>query len=208
MSYLLISGDEGAALVARGPVIRREEITPLLRGAEVLKTVGDRLQAVEEDRAVAREAGRQEGYAEGREAGLAAAAGEITQQLVRARQDLDGERAALRATAGELALEVVRRIAGEIGEPVVLAGLAERAVRDLVPAEQIRVLVRPEVVGTIAQRLWPMEAAIEVVGESTLEPGECVIDTPSGRTHAGLEVQLAALTRVFAEAVEDGPYDG
>ena len=111
---------------------------------------------------------------------------------------LDAERDRLRGQAATLALEIVRRIAVDLGPDATVAALAERAVRDLLPEEPIRVRVAAERVGAVSARLWPIHGRVEVAAEPGLDPDECLIDTPSGHVRAGLAVQLAALEKAFA----------
>ena len=191
MTYLLLSSRPCGALLTDQPVIRREDVGAVRDAAELTAALDALRQAT-------REAALRDGFAQGHAEGAAAAARETAQVLASVHAALQVERDRLRASAGALALDIVRRIAAGLAPDEVLAALAEQAARDLLPEEPIRVRVAPEAAGAVTRRLWTIDARIEVAADADVTAGECVLDTPSGRTHAGLETQLRALEAVFA----------
>jgi flagellar biosynthesis/type III secretory pathway protein FliH len=197
MNFHLIAATPGAALLLDQPVIRREDVATVQGAAELIALAETRLADVDAYRAAQAEAGRTEGFRIGCEEGRALAAREAAETVARLHAEMQHVREQLRAATGKLALDVVRRIAVELGPEATLAALAERAVRDVLPDAPITVHVAPASVGAVTTRLWPIGAAIEVQPDETLAPGDCIIETAAGRSHAGLEVQLAALERVF-----------
>jgi flagellar assembly protein FliH len=197
MSYLLLASAPSSVLLTDDPILRREDVAHLNEAAEIVA----RLEA---HRHAAREAAIAEGFAKGQAEGAAKAARETAETLAGVHNALQVERARLRASSATLALDIVRRIAAGLAPDEVVAALAEQAVRDLLPEEPIDVRVAPEAVSAVSRRLWPIGARIEVRADPDLPDGDCVLDTPSGRTHAGLEVQLKALETVFASRNEAG----
>ena len=191
MTYLLLAAAPSATLLTDDPILRREDVARLRQAAEVVAAV-DAHSRTARDTAVA------EGFAQGRAEGAARAARETAETLASVHAALQAERARLRTSTAALALDIVRRIAAGLACDEVLAALAEQAARDLLPEEPIGVRVAPQAVGAVSRRLWPIGARIEVHGDPDLAADDCVLDTPSGRTHAGLEVQLKALEAVFA----------
>jgi len=191
MSYLLIASALSSVLLTDDPILRREDLAHLDAAAEIVA-------GLEAHRDAVRETAAAEGFARGQADGAAKAAREVAETLAGVHAALQAERARLRASAAPLALDIVRRIAAGLAPDEVLAALAERAARDLLPEEPVEVRVAPEAVGAVSRRLWPIGARIEVHGDPDLAAGDCVLDTPSGRTHAGLDVQLKALEAVFA----------
>lgn len=191
MSYLLLASAPSSVLLTDDPILRREDVARLNEAAEIVA-------GLEAHRQAARDAATTEGFAQGHAEGAAKAARETAETLAAVHDALQAERARLRASSADLALDIVRRIAAGLAPDEVLAALAEQAARDLLPEEPIGVRVAPDAVGAVSRRLWPIGARIEVQGDPDLAIGDCVLDTPSGRTHAGLEVQLKALETVFA----------
>ena len=196
---LLISGRDRAALTDAWR-IPRAQVTAFADGLSLLKE-GDRrltraIAEIEADRAAARQAGYDAGHAEG----LRAAAAETAAQMALLINEAARQRAEVRESVGVLALEVVRRIAGEAGAALLAPAMVERAVREILPDQPMRVRVAAAVAGVVEGRLWAINAAIEVVPDPELSEFDCVLETGNGRVQAGLEAQLSALERVFAGA--------
>lgn len=200
MSYLLISSDPGASLLADGWRIPADQVPALRSALDVLAQACQRLDAVERLAEEARAEARAAGQAEGREQALATGAAATAVRLAELSAADRVLRDALRDQVGQLALEVVRRIAGRLASEAVVQQLAEQAVHELLPDQPIVVRVAPAAAGATAQRLWALNAAIEVVSDDALGPLDCVLEGPGGRAEASLETQLAALEAAFAEA--------
>lgn len=190
MSYVLLASAPTATLLSDRAIIPAADVARLSTAAELLETLEAHRDAVGR-------AARAEGFETGKAEGLDRAAAHTAETIAEAHRVLDAERERLRGQAAGLALEIVRRIAAELGPDATVAALAERAVRDLLPQEPIRVRVAAERVGSVSARLWPIHERVEVTAEPGLGPDECLIDTPSGHVRAGLAVQLAALEKAF-----------
>jgi flagellar biosynthesis/type III secretory pathway protein FliH len=148
-----------------------------------------------------REAARQEGYAAGREAGLAS----VTALLAAARAEVDrraqGAEAELRRLAVRIAEKILARTLALGPDAVVdvvrgaLAAAAER--RDLV------VRVHPDDVAVVVEareRLLAGAAArahLAVRADATVGRGGCIVETEVGSIDARLDVQLAAIERAL-----------
>lgn len=197
MTYLLLASAPGAALLTDQTVIPREDTARVESAVEMVALAQARLAAVDAYRETQAKAGHAEGFAAGYEEGRALAAREAAETVARLHGEMEAARDHLRAAVGRLALDVVRRITTELGPEATLAALTERAVRDVLPDAPITVHVAPASVGAVTTRLWPIGVPIEVQADETLAPGDCIIETAAGRSHAGLEVQLTALERVF-----------
>ena len=191
MSYVLLASAPTAVLLSDQAIIPAKDVGRLETAAELV-------EALEAHRDAVTCHARAEGFEAGRAEGLDHAARHVAETLAEIHRVLDAERARLRGQAASLALDIVRRIAVDLGPDATVAALAERAVRDLLPQEPIRVRVAAERVGAVSARLWPIHERVEVAAEPGLSPDECLIDTPSGHVRAGLDVQLAALEAVFA----------
>jgi len=194
---LLVSGEDRAALTATWR-IPRAQVAMLRDGLSLLKE-GDRrltraVNEIEREKAAAQQAGFEAGRAEG----LRAAAAEVAAQMARVSDEAARDRTTTRESIGKLALDVVRRIASDLGPEQLAPAMVERAVREVLPDQPMRVRVAPGVAGVVGARLWALNANIEVVADDQLGEMDCVLETGSGRVQAGLDAQLGALQRVFA----------
>ena len=200
MSFVLVKGAGGSALLSDAWRIPAAEVAPLRTALEAAHALdADRADAA--DRlAVEREHARADGYAAGLEEGRRAGGAAAAQSLAALVREVRAQSQAARAELGRVALEVVRRIAAEIGPQTMLEAVAERAVRDTLSQQPLVVRVAETAAPGVAARLWPLNAEVEVIADPAVAEGDCVIASRSGAAHAGLEVQLSALERAFAEA--------
>ena len=190
--FVLIRADAGATLLRDDPVVRAADV-PVLRDADRLLAAAATLRK-DARRASEDAAGeaRDRGYEDGRREGLAAAAGEIRDELLRLAAADDERADRQRADLARLGLEVVRRIAGEIGSAETVAALADRAAAAVAPDAQLTVRVPPAALAATRERLG---ARAQVEPDETLGGTDCVLGTPLGEVRAGLDTQLTQLAR-------------
>ena len=196
MTMVLIAANRAATLATEDPVIPAASIDRFHDAAGLIAAAGRLHDAIDADRSARLADATAAGRAEGLAAGQAAAAEEAALTLIdlnrRVAEALDVQR----ADVSRLALEVVRRIAGSLGDDATVAALAERAAQDLAPDAVATVRVAPAARDATEQRLRDF-AGLTVVGDGTLAPTDCVIETPLGASHAGLEIQIAGIERAW-----------
>ena len=155
------------------------------------------------DRAEARRAGYESGFAAGRQEGLAG----VTELIVRARADAEAVRSGAQNSAVALARRMAEKIVGQA------VTLAPSFVADMVAKALAETRART---GTVVVRLHPQDLEAVVRDRSrfaarvangvdvklTADPGiernGCVVDSPLGRLDARLSTQLDALERALA----------
>lgn len=200
MTFLVLHADRLATALADDPLVPAADVGRVQDALALLAEAGDLRRGAEATTAAAREAARAEGFAAGRAEGLAAAETERQAELFRiALRDSELQRERQKDIA-RLALEVVRRIAGELDAGAMVAGLAERAAVQLAPDSMAVVRVAPAAVEGVRARLEG-RAGLSVEADPSLEGQDCVIETALGRTHAGLDTQLAQIERMWSEAL-------
>jgi flagellar biosynthesis/type III secretory pathway protein FliH len=201
MRYMTIHRDPWLAALVRGAHVPAAEV-PQLRTAADLLAEARRIRAsaaaeVQAAAAKAADAARLEGLAAGR----AEAEAEMGARLFTLEAEAADARLALREQLLELALGIVRRIAGELGDGPLVAALAARATEEMLPDAKVVVRVHPAALAATRARL---PGHVQVVGDAATAPLDCQIETPLGRTLAGLDVQLAAIARTLSPARTDG----
>jgi flagellar biosynthesis/type III secretory pathway protein FliH len=200
MTFLVLHADRLATALADDPLVPAADVGRVQDALALLAEAGDLRRGAEAATDAAREAARVEGFAAGRAEGLAAAEAERQAELFRiALRDSELQRERQKDIA-RLALEVVRRIAGELDAGTMVAGLAERAAAQLAPDSVAVVRVAPAAVEAVRTRL-DGRAGLSVEADPSLEGQDCVIETMLGRTHAGLDTQLAQIERMWGEAL-------
>lgn len=201
MSFLVLHADRLATALTDDPLVSADDVGRVQDALALLAEAG-RLRAGAGDAInAARENARAEGFAAGRAEGLAAAESERQAELFRiALRDGELQRERQKDIA-RLALEVVRRIAGELDRGAMVAGLAERAAAQLAPDSMAVVRVAPAALDAVRARL-DGRAGLSVEPDPLLGEQDCVIETALGRTHAGLDTQLAQIERMWGETLD------
>lgn len=186
--------------VAMGSARVRAADVPAVTGAADLLAEARR---VREGAADAAEEARKNGFAAGHAAGLAdglrAGEAEMGARLFALETRAAEQRLDDRVRVGGLAVSALRRIAGGIADGPMVAALAQTAVTDLLPGTQAVVKVAPAMLPLCRERLADRA---DVVADPSLGATDIVIETPLGRTLAGLDVQLAAIARLLQPRAE------
>lgn len=200
MSFLVLHADRLATALTDDPLVSADDVGRMQDAIALLAEAGRIRAGTGETIDAARESARAEGFAAGRAEGLAAAESERQAELFRITlrdSELQRER---QKDIARLALEVVRRIAGELGDGTMVAGLAERAAAQLAPDTVAVVRVAPGAIEAVRERL-DGRSGLSVEADPLLAGQDCVIETALGRTHAGLDTQLAQIERMWEEAL-------
>lgn len=180
-----------ATLGADAPLVRADD-------AARIGTLTDLIVEVEAERSAlpaAREAARDEGFAEGRAEGVAAGRAEALEaasaRLGEALAGLGAQRSDLRAEAADLALAIARRVLPQVAGNAMLGQLIETAAAELQDEEPHAVRVRPEEADRAEEALAGSGVAVEA--DDTLTDGQAVLVTRGGTAEAGLEARLGVL---------------
>jgi len=206
MSFLLWHRDRKLAFGSTRLVLRAHEV-PLVADAERLR---DRIEQMndEESRRIeaASEEARVSGYVAGREEGQRAARDELAETLTALTHAAAQERTRVRTEIAALSLEVARKLIAQLPADEVLVGLAEAAANDMLPTQTMTLIVHPQCVDAVRERLalTARSASTEgpavrfdVRGDAACKPDTCLIETEHGSVDASLDVQLERLARTW-----------
>ena len=158
---------------------------------------------------------RRQAWQEGYEAGLAAARAEMAEEArrqaeawERRRQELEERFRRLvedsRDQVLELALAVARRVAGDnlAADRERLRARIDEALARLA-GEGARVLVHPDSAAELAAgRPWP--PGVELVGDTSLAPGDFQVDSPRGSVDGRVDAQVERLARALRDEAAPG----
>lgn len=195
-AFLLLHADRATTLLADDPIVSAKDVTRLGSATALLGAATMLRDDAQGARDATLAAARAEGFAAGHVEGRAAGEVSIREELLRLAQEDAVRAGAQRADLAKLALEVVRRIAGTIGAPDVIAGIAAQAAAHVAPETAATVRVHSDAVVATTRRLAGLRH-ITVEADDTLAPDDCVLATPLGRMHAGLDTQIAQLERAW-----------
>ena len=109
----------------------------------------------------------------------------------------------------QLSLAIARKILHrEAGlDPTLLCGLVRIAIDRLGAETPVRVRVAPDAILDWERSVASAGSskAYEVVADSNLAPGECVVDTGLGTANFGIEAQLKEIERSFLDLLAQRP---
>jgi flagellar biosynthesis/type III secretory pathway protein FliH len=149
---------------------------------------------------------REQAHAEGYAQGAAQA------QALSARHMIEAQRVALEFAAASqqrivaLSLGILARVAPRFGQNELVPALLHEALKAATTEQPLLVYVAPEAMDATRAMLteWQREHALtdapQVVGEPSLEPFGCIVESALGRIDAGLGTQLAAVRDVLDTA--------
>ena len=200
---------------AASPVVWRQVQPGALAGAPGGEEAGQPAQIERQTEERVREA-RAAGLREGEAAARNHAAAELKRtldRLAQSLQDLAGWRARLRHEAEadlvRLALEIARRVVRrEIAvDPDALRGLVTAALEKLRGQDISRVKVHPSHAALLAACLKqaPGGNTVEVVADSSREPGAVIFETARGNLDASVDAHLQEIERGLADRLRKQP---
>ncbi|HJW10482.1 MAG TPA: FliH/SctL family protein, partial [Albitalea sp.] len=180
-------------------VLRAAEV-PLLNDAQALRDALERLHADAAQRlAAAADEAREQGRAQGRDEGLCEVRDELAATLTSLTQASAREREQLRGEIGTLALQVVRKLLGHFADDAVLLALADTAAADLLPAQQLTLVVHPEQCPALRERLGD-DPRYALRADPACARDTCRIETEHGSVDASLAAQLERLSLAWSSA--------
>ncbi len=173
---------------------------------------------VDEDQIRAREArarkeGREEGLAQSRAEFEKKLAGE-QQALVQATRDFAHERETyfhrVEAEVVSLALAIARKILHREAQldPLLLAGVVRVGLDHVAAGTRVRLRVHPDQVQAWQEFFSQqpnLKSLPELMGDATLGPGRCVLETELGSTDLTLETQLKEIEQGFFDLLAQKP---
>lgn len=204
MSYVLIHADRASTLLADSPLVPANDVGRLKDALATLSAARDARDGQQAEAKAACAAGHAEGYAAGHAAGWKAGEAEWRAALCRLAADDSARMQTRRGEVAALAIEVVRHIAGEIGPDSMVAALARRAAAALAPDEMAVLRVPPAAADRVTEQLGH-RSGLTIEPDAGLAADDCVLETALGRTHAGLETQLAQIERAWAQQPAGDP---
>jgi len=193
-----------------GPSTLERLWTPETKAPGPLPITEDQIRARE---ARARKEGRDEGLAQGRadfEKKLAAE----RETVVQAVREFAHERETyFQQAEGEvvgLALAIARKILHREAQvdPLLLAGVVRVGLDNVAAGERVRLRVHPDQIQVwrdFFSRQSDLRSLPEMMGDSTLGPGRCILETELGSTDLTLETQLKEIERGFFDLLTEKP---
>jgi len=201
MSFISFFGDDRGFLASDQRVFGAEEVSLLHSVIEQSSELSHRLATQSTELQLALEAARDEGRANGLAEGREAAAGELSQKLLELHTRNTQLSEQLKGECAELAVEIVRKIAGQIAPTDWLLAQAVQASEELVDRPEIALRVHVEQQEAIKARCESLSISrfASVIGDADVTEQTCILETHAGRVEVDLETQLAQVLDMLAD---------
>jgi type III secretion protein L len=144
-----------------------------------------------------------------REAGLAEATAEIQDRLFEIAEASANVIARTEQRIVELGLQIARRVIGSFEETEVTARIARQTLKLAGHSGFVRLRVAPSSVDALRERVDSLlpaatsNSGIEVIGDTRIAPGGCVMETDAGLVDATIDSQIAAIERGLRRSVAE-----
>ncbi len=159
------------------------------------------------------EQGLAEGEARARtafEASLAALRGQLSEALREFATQREGYFQRVESEVVQLALSIARKILRrEVHlDPLLLTGIVRVALESVNDGTQVRLRANPQEIPfwrDYFSRAADISPSPELLGDASLEPGCCLLETELGSTRISLETQLKEIEQGFLDLLEHRP---
>ena len=195
MTHIALADREAVLTAVAGRRIPRRAWADTSEMSRLLLEAGHIVRAAERRADEVIEEARTEGYAQG----LAQAQSLMVQHLLDAQRQAHQFLEASQQRVVALAVAILERIAPTLGEPQVVAALAEEALSTMQAERYLRIRVTAPAADATQDMLehWrsehPQVETAQVLVDPHLAPFTCVVESELGRIEAGLSAQLDAI---------------
>jgi type III secretion protein L len=205
MTHIVLTDREAVLTAVAGRRIPRRAWADTSEMSRLLFEAGNIVRDAERRADEVIEQARAEGYAQG----LARAESLMAQHLLDAQRQAHEFLGASQQRVVALAVAILERIAPTLGEPEVVAALAEEALSTLQAETYLRIRVTAPAADATREMLenWrsehPQVETAQILIDPHLAPFTCVVESELGRIEAGLSAQLDAIrAKLMAVAKE------
>jgi type III secretion protein L len=205
MTHIVLTDREAVLTAVAGRRIPRRAWADTSEMSRLLFEAGNIVRDAERRADEVIEQARAEGYAQG----LAQAESLMAQHLLDAQRQAHEFLGASQQRVVALAVAILERIAPTLGEPEVVAALAEEALSTLQAEKYLRIRVTAPAADATREMLenWrsehPQVETAQILVDPHLAPFTCVVESELGRIEAGLSAQLDAIrAKLMAVAKE------
>lgn len=199
MSIVVLFHSDVLTLASKSPVIPAHEAATLLGMVEQSERLSSRLASedarMSEMQTSVQQQAHREGFAAGKQEGLQAA----EKELLHERTAIAENHANVLQQATGMAFDIVRKLADTIDPVELLSALAITTARSCSPDEPLVLRVHEQYKEAVALKLQSDESQKSreyfrhVIGDSSIEPTACIIESPASRIVADLETQADLL---------------
>ncbi|MBQ7457138.1 MAG: HrpE/YscL family type III secretion apparatus protein [Desulfovibrio sp.] len=187
-------------------ILKAEEYAKLIEAHNLLAHAREEAQAIKEDAERVYQERHKEGYEDGLIEGRMEQAEKMLETGMQAVEYLQG----LEQQIVDVVTSTVRKIIGDIDAKERIVGVVRTALDQVRGRQRVVIRVCPSDEPNVREALAPMLArvssarGIELVADTHLSEGDCVLESEMGVVDASLSVQLAAIEHALHAKIGEG----
>ncbi|MBX2884999.1 MAG: hypothetical protein KTR32_33895 [Granulosicoccus sp.] len=206
MNLLTLIDSDDVLLASGKRVFSANETGALLSTVDAAQRMSEKLAECEEKIQASVVAAREEGYRDGRIAGMEDARNTLGTQLIQLNKQAEAELAEQRKETVRLALQIIRKIANNLAPEETIASLATTAAREYIEDPSLTLKVHPDRVDAVRDALSRQDTLAEsktifseILADASLGKEDCILDSRHGAIVADLETQLKTIELTLAQ---------
>ncbi len=192
-------------ILPEGRILKASDVAVLLQANEILDTARARAEEMERQAEIAYEARREEGYRDGQEEGRLEHAEKVLETVLSSVDYLSS----LENTLVEMVTASIRKVIGEIDANELIVRVVRNALTAVRNQQRVTIRVAPADEKAVSDALAVMIQTapggvgfMDVVADSRLERGSCLLESELGVVDASIETQLKALEHAFYAKIQ------
>ncbi len=195
-----------STLLPEARLLKEEEYLGFQEGQRLLVEARQKAERILGRSAQALEEQKQRGYREGMDQAKQEMATQMAETLARAADYF----ASVEGQVVEVVMTSVRKILGEFSDQELTLRLVKNALHVVRSQKQVTVRIPPDQETEVRSRLdqltssYPGISLVEVVADSKLGAGNCVLETEIGIVDGGIDSQLQVLEKVLRSRLGKG----
>lgn len=180
-------------------VLKAAELEALVRASSIIAEAEKRAEEIRLQAEEAYRRRREEGYADGVEAGRLEHAEKMMETALAAVEFIER----VEDTVVSVVTQAVRKIVGDLDEETRIRQIVSTALAHVRGEERVTVRVAPQDEPAVSKALAAMtsSAFLQVVADPRLKRDSCILESDMGVIDASLDTQLKALERAFASKI-------
>ena len=194
-------------IVPENGVIKAHEYTAILDAEAIIADAQERAAQIRREAEEEFEKRRQEGF----DAGMVEGQMEISEKMMDTIAASVDYLSSLESSVVDIVTKSLRKILGDLSPTDRITSVVQNALAMARTQSKVTVRVSPADLESVRSRLdeittpYPTITFVDVVSDSRLESGGCILETAIGVVDAGVETQLKAIESALSRSVTGGP---
>ena len=183
-------------------IVRAEEIAALVEAQEVIQAAKQEVERIKAEATQVYEAEKKRGYEEG----LAEGKMRMAEQMMSMAAKTVDYFASVETKVVEIVTNALKRILGSVNEDELIVRVVRNALAVARNQKQVTLRVSPPQVDMLKQKVneiladYPGITCLDVVGDSRLSKGGCILETETGIVDASVDVQVEAIRKALVKS--------